>query len=84
MWSIIFAGGDCAEDICTNLREEFLQIENLKVCSSETSPPLEISVPGQGSPHRQVGFRKRKQQACRAECTEPGHAVVIKDLDRVL
>ncbi|MBK5247505.1 MAG: IS1380 family transposase [Peptostreptococcaceae bacterium] len=36
LWAIIFAGGDCAEDISTNLKEEFLQIENLQVCSPDT------------------------------------------------
>lgn len=36
LWSIIFAGGDCAEDISTNLKEELLQIENLQVCSPDT------------------------------------------------
>jgi len=35
-WAIIFAGGDCAEDISTNLKEELLQIENLHVCSPDT------------------------------------------------
>ncbi|MBJ7881990.1 IS1380 family transposase [Gelidibacter salicanalis] len=44
MWSIIFAGGDCAEDICANLREEFLQIENLKVCSPDTLLRLQKSL----------------------------------------
>jgi hypothetical protein len=36
MWAITFAGGDCAEDIHTNLKDELLQIENLKVCSPDT------------------------------------------------
>lgn len=36
LWAITFAGGDCAEDIHTNLKEELLQIENLKVCSPDT------------------------------------------------
>jgi len=36
LWSITFAGGDCAEDIQTNLKDELLQIENLKVCSPDT------------------------------------------------
>lgn len=36
MWSIIFAGGDCAEDITANLKEEFLQIKNHNVCSADT------------------------------------------------
>ena len=44
MWSIIFAGGDCAEDIGANLREEFLQIENLKVCSPDTLLRLQKSL----------------------------------------
>ena len=36
MWSITFAGGDCAEDIHTNLKDELHQITNLKVCSPDT------------------------------------------------
>lgn len=36
LWAITFAGGDCAEDIHTNLKEELLQIENLNVCSPDT------------------------------------------------
>lgn len=36
LWSITFAGGDCAEDIHTNLKEELLEIENLNVCSPDT------------------------------------------------
>lgn len=36
MWAIVFAGGDCAEDIHTNLKEELLQIEGLKICSPDT------------------------------------------------
>lgn len=44
MWSIIFAGGDCAEDISANLKEEFLQIENLQVCSPDTLLRLQKSL----------------------------------------
>jgi len=36
LWAITFAGGDCAEDIHTNLKDELLQIKNLKVCSPDT------------------------------------------------
>lgn len=36
LWAITFAGGDCAEDIQTNLKDELLQIENLNVCSPDT------------------------------------------------
>ena len=36
LWSITFAGGDCAEDIHTNLKDELLQIKNLNVCSPDT------------------------------------------------
>ncbi len=36
IWAITFAGGDCAEDIHTNLKDELLQIENLHVCSPDT------------------------------------------------
>ena len=36
LWAITFAGGDCAEDIHTNLKEELLQIKNLNICSPDT------------------------------------------------
>ncbi len=36
LWALTFAGGDCAEDIHTNLKAELLQIENLNVCSPDT------------------------------------------------
>lgn len=36
LWAITFAGGDCAEDIQTNLKEELKQIQNLNVCSPDT------------------------------------------------
>lgn len=36
LWAITFAGGDCAEDIHTNLKDELVQIENLNVCSPDT------------------------------------------------
>jgi hypothetical protein len=36
LWSITFAGGDCAEDIHTNLKEELLEIKGLRVCSPDT------------------------------------------------
>jgi hypothetical protein len=36
LWAIIFAGGDCAEDIQTNLKEEFSQIKDLNVCSADS------------------------------------------------
>lgn len=36
LWAITFAGGDCAEDIHTNLKEELLQIDNINVCSPDT------------------------------------------------
>ena len=36
LWSITFAGGDCAEDIHTNLKEELLAVTNLKICSPDT------------------------------------------------
>lgn len=36
LWVITFAGGDCAEDIHTNLKDELLQIENINVCSPDT------------------------------------------------
>lgn len=36
LWSIILSGGDCAEDISLNLKEELLDIPNLNVCSADT------------------------------------------------
>ena len=36
LWSRTFAGGDCAEYIHTNLKDELHQITNLKVCSPDT------------------------------------------------
>jgi hypothetical protein len=36
IWAITFAGGDCAEDIHTNLKGELQQIENLHICSADT------------------------------------------------
>lgn len=36
LWAITFAGGDCAEDIQMNLKDELLQIKNLNICSPDT------------------------------------------------
>ena len=36
IWMTIFAGGDCAEDIQTNLKAEFENITKMKVCSADT------------------------------------------------
>ncbi len=36
IWMIIFAGGDCAEDIQTNLKGEFENIAKMKICSADT------------------------------------------------
>lgn len=36
IWMTIFAGGDCAEDIQTNLKGEFENIEKMNVCSADT------------------------------------------------
>lgn len=36
IWAITFAGGDCAEDIHINLKDELLPISNLHVCSPDT------------------------------------------------
>jgi len=35
-WMILFAGGDCAEDIQTNLKTELSNILNMKLCSADT------------------------------------------------
>ena len=44
LWAIIFAGGDCAEDISVNLKGELSQIENLNVCSPDTLLRLQKSL----------------------------------------
>jgi Transposase DDE domain group 1 len=36
IWAITFSGGDCAEDIQTNLKDELTQIKDLKVCSADS------------------------------------------------
>jgi len=36
LWMIYFAGGDCAEDIQTNLKVELSNIKNMKLCSADT------------------------------------------------
>lgn len=36
LWLIYFSGGDCAEDIQTNLKEEFKNIKGVKACSADT------------------------------------------------
>lgn len=36
LWAITFAGGDCAEDIQTNLKDELTQIKDLNVCSADS------------------------------------------------
>lgn len=36
IWAITFAGGDCAEDIHANLKDELLPIANLNICSADT------------------------------------------------
>lgn len=36
LWAITFCGGDCAEDIQTNLKDELTQIKDLKVCSADS------------------------------------------------
>jgi hypothetical protein len=33
---IYFAGGDCAEDIQTNLKVELSNVENMNLCSADT------------------------------------------------
>lgn len=35
-WMILFAGGDCAEDIHTNLKAELSNISGMKICSADT------------------------------------------------
>lgn len=36
IWMILFAGGDCAEDIQTNLKTELSNILSMKLCSADT------------------------------------------------
>lgn len=51
LWAITFAGGDCAEDIDTNLKEELEQIQNLKVCSPDTILGLQKQLAGEKEIH---------------------------------
>ncbi|TDN95074.1 DDE family transposase [Salegentibacter sp. 24] len=44
MWSVLFSGGDCAEDLQTNLKNEFLHIQDLNVCSPDTVLRLQKSL----------------------------------------
>lgn len=44
MWSVLFSGGDRAEDLQTNLKNEFLQIQNLQICSPDTVLRLQKSL----------------------------------------
>jgi hypothetical protein len=44
MWMLLFAGGDCAEDIHTNLKSVLLNVLNLKVCSPDTILRLQQSL----------------------------------------
>lgn len=36
LWAITFAGGDCAEDIQSNLKAELSEIQGLNICSADT------------------------------------------------
>jgi hypothetical protein len=36
IWMILFSGGDCAEDIQTNLKAELSNVLNMKICSADT------------------------------------------------
>lgn len=36
LWMILFAGGDCAEDNQTNLKEDLISVVNTKICSPDT------------------------------------------------
>jgi len=36
IWMILFSGGDCAEDIQTNLKSELSNVLNMKICSADT------------------------------------------------
>ena len=43
-WMILFAGGDCAEDIQTNLKSELSNTLNMKICSADTILRLQKSL----------------------------------------
>ena len=51
LWAIIFAGGDCAEDIHTNLKEELQQIQNLNICSPDTILGVQKQLAGEKEIH---------------------------------
>ncbi|MEG3978770.1 IS1380 family transposase [Microcoleus sp. herbarium8] len=36
IWMILFSGGDCAEDIQTNLKSELSDVLEMKICSADT------------------------------------------------
>ena len=36
LWMTLFAGGDCAEDVQTNLKSELSNVTNLNLCSADT------------------------------------------------
>lgn len=36
LWAVIFAGGDCAEDIQEHLKEELTEVRNIAPCSADT------------------------------------------------
>lgn len=36
IWMILFSGGDCAEDIQTNLKSELSNVLNMNICSADT------------------------------------------------
>lgn len=36
IWMILFSGGDCAEDIQTNLKSELSNVLDMKICSADT------------------------------------------------
>jgi hypothetical protein len=51
IWAIIFSGGDCAEDIHTNLKEELQQIQNLNICSPDTILGVQKQLAGEKEIH---------------------------------
>jgi hypothetical protein len=54
IWMTIFAGGDCAEDIQTNLKGELENITNMKVCSADTILRLQKDL----STEKEIHFSK--------------------------
>lgn len=51
LWMILFAGGDCAEDVQTNLKSELSQVDKLKLCSADSILRLQKLLSGDKEVH---------------------------------